>query len=71
MTTTVGRISRRIVNVKRHTLGYVVNGKSMTVRQVTQLASRGKVAGVQVVGNHVQARPGCRRLTRLPITIKS
>jgi len=64
------RISRRVVNVKRHTVGYMIGGKMQSVSQTRRLAAAGRVAGVQVVGNHVQARPGRRRLSDLPTTLR-
>ena len=64
------RITRRIVSTKRHTTGYVISGKTFTVPQVCKMAATGKISGVRVVGNHIQAVPGRKRLTDLPETIK-
>lgn len=64
------RISRRLVSPKRHTMGYVMNGRVYSVEQATRLARNGQVAGVRVVGNHIQADTGRRRLTDLPIQIE-
>jgi len=63
------RITRRIVNSKRHTTGYVIGGKTCSVSQVKSLAEQGKVAGVRVVGQHIQATPGARKLSDLPMTV--
>ena len=64
------RITKRIVDVKRHTTGYVVSGEQMSVAKTRQLANRGQIAGVRVVGKHVQAKNGRRRLSDLPQLIK-
>ena len=65
------RISRRIVNSKRHTQGFVINGKSYSRAAAVKMARKGQLAGVQVVGNHLQATPGAsRRLTDLPVDLK-
>lgn len=63
------KITRRIVDKKRHTVGYVVNGKNMTVAQTRRLAESGSIAGIRVVGSHIQSEPGRRKLTDLPISI--
>ena len=63
------KVTKRIVDVRRHTTGYVVGGKMQTVAQVRKLAENGRVRGVQVVGNHIQAMPGQPRLTDLPMKI--
>jgi len=62
-------ITSRIVDVRRHTLGYVAGGKKYSVAQIKQLAATGRVRGVQVVGNHIQSLPGGARLTDLPMKI--
>jgi hypothetical protein len=51
-------------------MGYVMNGRVYSVEQATRLARNGQVAGVRVVGNHIQADTGRRRLTDLPIQIE-
>ena len=63
------RISKRLVTSKRHTVGYVVGGKRQTVRQSVQLARRGEIIDVRAVGRHIQAMPGCGRLSDLPYCI--
>ena len=63
------RITSRVVDVRRHTKGYVVGGKKYSVSQMRNLAAKGRVRGVQVVGNHIQAVPGTRRLTDLPMKV--
>ena len=63
-------VTSRIVNARRHTTGYVAGGKKYTVAQIRKLAKSGRVRGVQVVGDHIQALPGQKRLTDLPTTIK-
>ncbi len=63
------RITSRVVDVRRHTVGYVAGGKKYSVCQMRTMAAKGKVKGVQVVGNHIQALPGQKRLTDLPTKI--
>ncbi len=63
------RITKRLVNVRRHTKGYIVGGKKCTVAQTRNMAATGRISGVQVVGNHIQAKPGKSRLTDLPMQI--
>jgi len=63
------KITRRIVNTKRHTTGYVVGGETLSVPQVRALARSGQVSGVRVVGQHIQALPGKKKLTDLPQTV--
>jgi len=68
-TNSVLRITRRLVNVRRHTTGYIIGGKRHSVLATSKLAKAGRISGVQVVGNHVQAIPGRRRLTDLPTEV--
>ena len=63
------KITSRIVDVRRHTTGYVAGGKKYSVSQIRNMASKGRIKGVQVVGNHVQAVPGQKRLTDLPTKV--
>lgn len=63
------KITSRIVDVRRHTKGYIAGGKNYTVPQMRKLAASGCVRGVQVVGRHIQAKPGSRRLTDLPMKV--
>lgn len=63
------KITSRIVDVRRHTTGYVAGGKKYSVSQIRNMASKGRIKGVQVVGNHVQAAPGQNRLTDLPTKV--
>jgi len=66
------RLYRRIVSKKRHTLGYVAaGGKFLSVQQATKAAQAGQLAGVRVVGNHIQAAIGARPLYALPETVKA
>jgi len=64
------RITRRVVNTKRHTTGYVVGGEVYSVAQTRNMASRGDIAGVRVVGRHIQSVPGRKRLSDLPILLR-
>lgn len=63
------KITSRIVDVRRHTKGYMVGSKRYTVSQIRNLAAKGRIKGVQVVGNHIQAVPGSKRLTDLPTKV--
>lgn len=65
------RISRRVVNTKRHTVGYIAKKKFYSTPQITRMAKRGEVSGVRVVGNHIQAPPGRRRLVDLPTEVRT
>lgn len=63
------KITSRIVDARRHTTGYVAGGKKYSVSQIRTMASKGRIKGVQIVGNHVQAVPGGKRLTDLPTKV--
>lgn len=66
------KITHRVVNVKRHTLGYVINNRRYTVNEARRLATNGLLNGVQVVGGHIQAIPGRRNpLSSLPVQLVS
>ncbi len=44
------RVSRRVINSKQHTVGYVLsNGDRVTRNEAVRLASRGSLDGVRVV----------------------
>lgn len=64
------RITKRLVNTKRHTVGYVINGKKYTVAKARHFATQGRIHGVRVVGNHIQSIPGRRKLTRLATAVE-
>ena len=63
------RISRRVVNTRRHTRGYIAGGDFFTVPRITRLAREGVVFGVRVVGRHIQCTTGRRPLTDLPVDV--
>ena len=63
------RITKRVVDIKRHTIGYVVGGKTYSVSQTRKMASRGELSNVRVVGYHIQSVPGKGRLIDLPIAL--
>lgn len=63
------RITKRVMNTKRHTVGYMINGQFRNVAEATKLASKGTISGVRVVGNHIQSAQGRRRLSDLPTTV--
>lgn len=65
------RITRRLVNSKRHTVGFVLTGGQQVSRsQAIQMASSGQIVGVRVVngsqGRYLQAT-GNTSLYELPI----
>ncbi len=64
------RITKRLVNTKRHTVGYVINGKKYTVAKARAFATQGRIHGVRVVGNHIQSIPGRKKLTRLATAVE-
>lgn len=64
------KITKRIVDARRHTQGYVVGGKEVSVPQARKMAAAGCLRGVQVVGQHIQSLPGKKRLSELPMMIK-
>ena len=63
------KITSRLVDVRRHTRGYMAGTRKYTVSQIRKIAQGGGVRGVQVVGNHIQALPGQPRLTDLPMKV--
>jgi hypothetical protein len=66
------RLTKRVVNTKRHTIGYKAAKEFYSTSQITRMAKKGEVAGVRVVGNHIQTPPGARRrLVDLPTEIQS
>lgn len=42
-------VTERVVSVKKHTIGYVINGEEYTRNQAVKLARSGKVRNVRVV----------------------
>lgn len=63
------KITRRYVNVKRHTVGYFVGGKRRTVSEVNRMARRGLIQNARAVANHVQGVSGQPALYDLPEVI--
>jgi uncharacterized pyridoxamine 5'-phosphate oxidase family protein len=55
------KIQKRIVNSKKHTIGYVIDGKPLTRNQAVKLAERGKLHNVYISNNkgvkHIKATP--------------
>ena len=51
------RITHRLVSVKRHTLGFRVDGKDCNRAATVKMAKQGKLNNIHVVGNHIQALP--------------
>jgi len=65
------RINRRIVNTKRHTVGYIITGNERISRsQAVRMAGSGELSGVRVVGggsqSYIQSTNNDRRLYDLP-----
>jgi len=63
------RITRQLLDIKRHVQGYVVGGDRLTVAQTRKLAERDQIFGVQPVGRHIQAIPGRKTLSSLPFDL--
>lgn len=72
MSANTKRISKRITDVKKHTLGYVLSsGKEVTRAKAVQMATRGLLKGVRLVtgpsGRHQYIQSsGQRGLYELP-----
>lgn len=62
-------VTGRFVNTKRHTVGYRIDGKRMSVTAAVKLARQGKIRNARAVGNHVQTVVGMKPLFSLPVTI--
>lgn len=66
------RINRRVLNTKRHTIGYVITGnKQVTRSQAVTLAKRGQLSGVRIVNgktSYLQSTTS-RSLQDLPVTM--
>jgi len=61
------RITRRLVSVKRHTIGFVINGKNCSRATAVKMAKAGRLNGIHVVGNHIQTLPARKqKLLDLP-----
>lgn len=66
-------VTKRIVNVRRHTLGYEIHGKIYTRYEAVRLAKTGKLNGVKVVRTrNISHLVGVNKsLYRLPVTVSS
>ena len=66
------QIKKRLVNTKKHTLGFMIGGKWRTRKQAVVLAERGKISDVIVrkspYGKYISAVPDTPRLSDLPET---
>ena len=51
------RVTHRITNVQRHTLGFTIDGKNYKLPSVVKFAQQGRLGGIQVVGSHIQTLP--------------
>lgn len=51
------RVTHRITNVKKHTLGYKIDGKECRRSTAVGLARKGRLRGIHVVGTHIQSLP--------------
>ena len=61
------RITHRICDVRRHTLGFVIDGKICTRSMAVKFARQGKLNEVHVVGKHIQTTPRRKqKLLNLP-----
>lgn len=50
------QVEERIVSVKRHTLGYVIDGKEYTRNQAVKLVRTGQVKNARVVNSTTYGR---------------
>jgi len=70
------RVQKRIVNSKRHTLGYIASGKRYTRGQLVRLARQGRVQSVIAAQGSqgwyvtVDQSTTHRSLTDLPIVVE-
>ena len=65
------RITRRVVNSKRHTVGFLLNGNTYVTRsQAVNMARSSRISGVRVIrssqGTYLQSTTG-RNLYDLPM----
>ena len=61
------RITHRITNVKKNTLGFVIDGKNCRRSTAVKLAKQGKLNKIHVVGSHIQTLPSRKqKLLDLP-----
>ena len=61
------RVTHRIVNIKKHTLGFVIDGKNCRRSTAVKLARQGKLNKIGVVGSHIQTHPSRKqKLLDLP-----
>lgn len=71
---TATRITRRIANVRRHTVGFIVNGRRVTRSEAVRMARSGTLRNVRVVGSgssaYIQGTNGMS-LLNLPVTIEA
>ena len=68
----MSKISERIVNVQRHTVGFVVNREELTRKQTVKMVKQDRIKGVRVChgpfGPYL-ASTTRRSLYRLPIRV--
>ena len=67
------KVTARIVNIKRHTLGYVINQENYTRYEAVQLARSGLVNGVKVArtGNITHLIGTGNSLYDLPVNLST
>jgi len=69
------KVQARLVNTKRHTVGYRIGGRNRTRREAVQLARQGKIENVAVRRGgkdrfFIAALPGTDSLYEIPEVIK-
>lgn len=68
-------ITKRRVNVKRHTTGYLCGGKWRSRGEVVKMAERGKVHDVVVckhpASKYIRAQHDAPKLSELPMKIEA
>ena len=75
------QLTRRVVNSKRHVVGYKAGATYYTLEKLTSMAQRGrsigirsgrKTVGVRVVGGHIQTPAGSGvKLSSLPTEVRA
>jgi hypothetical protein len=68
------QVQGRIVNTKRHTIGYKIGGRNRTRREAVQLARQGRIEGVTVRyggrdSSFIASVPGGPNLYELPVRV--
>ena len=63
------KVVRQLVNTRRHVTGYIIGNRRVPVATAARMAAEGKLLNVVRNADHIQSRPGTRRLSDLPMTV--